>query len=53
GEDDKKTFITRKSAFKEAAGGPGYKALVAAQSRIVEALCREIAGAIKGLSGAR
>ena len=53
GEDDKKTFITRKPAFKEAAGGPGYKALVAAQSRIVEALCREIAGAIKGLSGAR
>jgi hypothetical protein len=53
GQDDKKTFITRKSAFKEAAGGPGYKALVAAQSRIVEALCREIAGAIKGLSGAR
>ena len=53
GEGDKKIFITKKSAFKETAGGPGYKALVAAQSRTVEALCREIAGAIKGLSGAR
>ena len=52
-EDDKKIFLTRKSAFKEAAGGPGYKALVAAQSRTVEALSREIAGAIKGLSGGR
>ena len=53
GQDDKKIFITRKSAFKEAAGGPGYKALVAAQSRTMEALSREIAGAINGLSGAR
>jgi len=53
GQDDKKIFITRKSAFKEAAGAPGYKALVAAQSKTVEALSREIAGAAKGLSGAR
>jgi len=53
GEDDKKIFLTKKSAFKEATGGPDYKALVAAQSRTVEALSREIAGAIKGLSGAR
>ena len=53
GEDDKKIFLTKKSAFREAAGGPGYKALVAAQSRTVEALSREIASAAKGLSGAR
>lgn len=53
GEDDKKILLTKKSAFTEATGGPGYKALVAAQSRTVEALSREIAGAIKGLSGAR
>jgi len=53
GEDDKKIFLTKKSAFKAAAGGPNYKALAAAQSRTVEALSREIAGAIKGLSGAR
>ena len=53
GEDDKKIFLTGKSAFKETAGAPGYKALVAAQSRTVEALSREIAGAAKVLSGAR
>jgi len=53
GEDDKKIFLTRKSSFKEATGGPNYKALAAAQSRTVEALSREIAGAIKGLSGTR
>ena len=53
GEDDKKLLLTRKSSFKEATGGPGYEALVAAQSRTVEALSREIAGAIKGLSGGR
>ncbi|MCJ7686088.1 MAG: PqiC family protein [Desulfobacteraceae bacterium] len=53
GEDDKKLLLTRNSSFKEATAGPGYGALVAAQSRTVEALSREIAGAIKGLSGAR
>ena len=53
GKDDKKIFLTRKSSFKEATGGPDYKALVAAQNRTVEAFSREIAGAIKGLSGAR
>jgi len=46
-------LLTRKSNFKKATGGPGYEALVAAQSKTVEALSREIAGAIKGLSGAR
>ncbi|HDZ91760.1 MAG: membrane integrity-associated transporter subunit PqiC [Deltaproteobacteria bacterium] len=39
----------RKSSFQASSGGPGYRALVAAQSRTVEALSREIAGAIKGL----
>jgi len=53
GEDAKKLLLTRKSSFKEATGGTGYEALVAAQSRTVEALSREIAGAIKGLSGGR
>ena len=53
GKDDKKIFLTKKSAFKETAGGPDYEALVAAQSRTVEALSREIAGAIKGLSGTK
>lgn len=53
GEDDKNLLLTRNSSFKEATAGPGYGALVAAQSRTVEALSREIAGAIKGLSGAR
>ena len=53
GEDDKKSLLTRKSSFKEATGGPGYEALVAAQSKTVEALALEIAGAIKKLSGGR
>jgi uncharacterized lipoprotein YmbA len=53
GEDDKNLLLTRNSSFKEATTGPGYGALVAAQSRTVEALSREIAGAIKSLSGAR
>jgi uncharacterized protein len=53
GEDDKKSLLTRKSSFKEATGGPDYEALVAAQSRTIEALSREIAGVIKGLSGER
>jgi len=53
GEDNKKLLLTRKSSFKEATGGPSYEALVAAQSRTVEALSREIAGTIKGLSEAR
>lgn len=53
GKDDKKLLLTRKSSFKEATGASGYEALVAAQSRTVEALSREIAGAIKGLSGGR
>ncbi len=53
GEDDKKLLLTRKSSFKEATGASGYEALVAAQSRTVQALALEIAGAIKGLSGGR
>ncbi len=53
GKDDKKILLTKKSAFKEAAEGPDYEALIAAQSRTLEALSREIAGAIKDLSGAR
>ena len=51
GKDDKKLLLARNSSFKEATAGPGYEALVAAQSRTVEALSRDIAGAIKGLSG--
>ena len=53
GKDDKKLLLTRKSSFKEVTGGPGYEALVAAESRTVEALALEIAGAIKRLSGGK
>jgi len=53
GKDDNKLLLTKKSSIKEATGGPGYEALVAAESRTVEALSREIAEAIKGLSGGR
>jgi uncharacterized lipoprotein YmbA len=53
GKNDKKICMTRRSSFKETTGASGYEALVAAQSRTVEALSHEIAGAIKGLSGGK
>jgi uncharacterized lipoprotein YmbA len=46
-------LLTEKSSIHEPARGSDYAALVAAQSRAVEAFSREIAGAIKGLSQKR
>ncbi len=49
-KQNKDLLLTKKSSFREPSGGPGYEALVAAQSRAVEALSRDIAGAIQVLS---
>jgi uncharacterized lipoprotein YmbA len=46
--DGKKLLLSRRSTFKEPTGSATYEALVAAQSRAVAALGREIAEAIKG-----
>jgi len=45
--DGKKLLLGKRSAFKELTGAATYEALVAAQSRAVAALSREIAEAIK------
>ncbi|MDQ1333084.1 MAG: uncharacterized protein QG552_34 [Thermodesulfobacteriota bacterium] len=43
-------LLTRTSSLREPASGPDYEALIAAQSRTVEALSREVADAIQGPS---
>jgi len=45
--DGKKLLLAKKSSFKEPTGAVSYEALVAAQSRAVAALSREIAEAIR------
>jgi uncharacterized protein len=47
GEEGKKLLLVKRSSFKEPTGAATYEALVAAQSRAVAALSREIAEAIK------
>ena len=47
GEGGKKLLIAKRSSFKEPTGAATYEALVAAESRAVAALSREIAEAIK------
>ena len=47
GEEGKKLLLAKRSSFKEPTGAATYEALVAAQSRAVAALSREIAEAIK------
>jgi hypothetical protein len=47
GESGKKLLLAKRSSFKEPTGAPTYEALVAAESRAVAALSREIAEAIK------
>jgi len=46
GERGKNVLIAKRSSFKEPTGAATYEALVAAQSRAVAALSREIAEAI-------
>ncbi|MCX5877847.1 MAG: PqiC family protein [Deltaproteobacteria bacterium] len=45
--DGKKLIVAKRSSFKEPTGAATYEALVAAESRAVTALSREIAEAIK------
>jgi hypothetical protein len=45
--DGKKLLLAKKSSFKEPTGAASYEALVAAQSRAIAALSREIAEAIR------
>jgi uncharacterized lipoprotein YmbA len=45
--DGKKLIVAKRSSFKEPTGAATYEALVAAQSRAVAALSREIAEAIR------
>jgi len=47
GEEGKKLLVAKRSSFKEPTGAATYEALVAAESRAVAALSREIAEAIK------
>jgi uncharacterized lipoprotein YmbA len=47
--DGKRMLIAKKSTFIEAVGGQDYKSLVAAQSRALGTLSREIAEVIKVL----
>jgi len=49
GAKDKKMLLVRKSSMAEPSKAKGYEALVAAQSRAVEHLSREIAEAIQNL----
>lgn len=48
--DGKKMLLNKKSTFTEAVGGKDYGSLVAAQSRTIGGLSREIAGAIETFS---
>ena len=50
GVKEKKVLFIRKSSFTEPVGAKGYEALVAAQSRAIGLLSRDIAIAVKGLS---
>ncbi|NTU42277.1 MAG: membrane integrity-associated transporter subunit PqiC [Nitrospirales bacterium] len=51
GRDRKKTLLTRASAFEEQAEGESYPAKIAAMSRALEKLSREIAGGIRAVTG--
>ena len=47
--ESKDILWTKRSNYSESAGGSGYEAFVAAQSRMVDAFSREIAETIKAL----
>jgi uncharacterized protein len=48
--ENKALLLTQKSNLQESTTGPGYEALVTAQSRLLKSLSREIAGTILGLA---
>ena len=47
GERGKRLLVAKRSSFMEPTGAPTYEAFVAAQSRTVAALSREIAESIR------
>ncbi len=47
GGENREVIAMKKSTFTEAAGGSDYEQIVAAQSRALAALSREIAGAVR------
>ena len=47
GGENREVIAMKKSTFTEAAGGSEYEQIVAAQSRALAALSREIAGAVR------
>ena len=49
GDDGNEVLLSKKSSFVEHAGTHDYEAIVSAQSRVVEALSRDIAMAIKAI----
>lgn len=49
-DKEKKVVLVKKSSFTEPAGGKGYEALVAAQSRAIGLLSRDMVAAVKSLS---
>ena len=52
GGKDNKVLVMKKTNFTEPAGSPGYEAMVAAQSRALMHLSRDIAVTIKDISQA-
>jgi uncharacterized lipoprotein YmbA len=50
GDDGKKLLLTRQSSHTEPVAAKGHEAMVAAESRALEALSREIAAAINDLA---
>jgi hypothetical protein len=47
---ERRTLLMRKSSFSEPIGSDGYEATVASMSRLVGALSREIAEALRDVS---
>jgi uncharacterized lipoprotein YmbA len=50
GNNGRDVLLSQRSSFREPAGQPGYEGLVAAMSRTVAALSRDIAAAITALA---
>jgi uncharacterized lipoprotein YmbA len=48
--DSKEILVRKHSAVTQEAGGLGYEDLVAAESRLLETLSREMAAAIKSIA---
>jgi uncharacterized lipoprotein YmbA len=48
--NSKEILMRKNSVITEESGGPGYDALAAAESRLLEKLSREIAVAVKSIA---